>query len=380
MAIEKRGDGYRVRWRELATGVIRSRQCPTLRSARDLDREIKEAHARGREWSPEPTAAEPAVIAVAVAYQDARRLRCRPHTMRVEARHLDLFLRFLTERFPRMTHPTMGLLSRALLDEFLAWLLRPETSRHGKVARRPDSAAKSVRAVQQLWKWAEESERWQGVPRARAVELPRTVPAAVVAPTWEEMDACVLACRGWQRQLATWLRYTGLRAGESMLLLWSDVDMARGTVTIRPEIDKTGRGRTVPLCPALLDEIATWGKREGYVIPTKRREGTKHHRDPRARDLRRAWARAGVRADVWTQRPEHAFRRGWKSGMLQLGASADAVDYLQGHALGAGSRGRYIDAWSALPLVATVEMVPRIGAAEGVARLGVVRGDPASRR
>lgn len=375
MAIEKRKDTgeWRVRWRELATGVIRSRGCPTLRAARELDREIKEAHALGREWQPAPTGGEPTIAAVAEAYQDARKIRLRQRTVEVEGMHLDLFLRFLGEKFPRAP-ATMGILSRQLLDEFLGWLLRPETSRHGKKARAMESAIKSVRAAQLLWKWAEDSERWQGIPRARTVELPRTIPADVVAPTWAEMDACVLECRGWQKQLATWLRYTGLRAGESMLLLWSDVDLLRGAVTIRAELDKNKRGRTVPLSPFILDEIATWGVREGYLIPTKRHKDAKHHRDPRARDLRRAWIRAGVREAVWTQRPEHAFRRGFKSGLLALGCNADAVDYLQGHSLGEGSRGRYIDAWS-LPLAETVAKVPRIGSGN-VARLGVVRTDP----
>jgi len=43
--------------------------------------------------------------------------------------------------------------------------------------------------------------------------------------------------------LATFLRYTSLRVGESMLLLWSDVDMERGELTIRPDMDKKGIGR-----------------------------------------------------------------------------------------------------------------------------------------
>jgi integrase len=366
MAIEKRGDGYRVRWRTLS-GEARCQQCPSRRTAVEIDAAVKEAHCRKRDYEPAPVGGEPAVSEIARAYMESRAVRFRKHTMRVDGMHLDLFQRFLKQRDPKHS-ATAGVLSRALLDEFLTWLMRKETSRHGKKARRLSSAAKSVRAVQQLWKWADGIDRWPGIPRPREMELPRAVSAAVVAPTWAEMDSCVLACRDWQRQLATWLRYTGLRAGESMLLLWTDLDLKRGMLTIRPEISKTGVGRTIPISPIILDEIATWGKREGYLIPTKRHADAKHHRDPRARDILRAWKRAGVREEVWRQRPEHAFRRGWKSGMLQLGANADAVDYLQGHSLGAGSRGRYIDAMM-LPLVETVAKVPAIGAETNVVKL-----------
>ena len=44
--------------------------------------------------------------------------------------------------------------------------------------------------------------------------------------------------------------------------------------------------------------------------------------------------------------------------MLMLGGHPDAIDYLQGHALGrGGARSRYIDPWQALPLVEVAKMV-----------------------
>lgn len=49
MAIEKRGDGWRVRWRD-KDGVIRSRQCPTLDTARKVEDAIKNAKALDEEW------------------------------------------------------------------------------------------------------------------------------------------------------------------------------------------------------------------------------------------------------------------------------------------------------------------------------------------
>lgn len=364
MAAEKRKDSgeWRVRWRKL-DGTRCSRKCPNRKTALTLDLEIKEAHARGRDWEPPTVGGEPAVSDVVTAYLEYQRIRVRKNTLKGKGCHMDLFERFLKER-DKYHAATMGDMSRPLMEEFLAWLMRPETGRH-KHARALGSAGKTVAEVQRLWEWAGDADRWQGIPRARKVDVPKPSPALVVAPTWEEMDRCVAACNGWQKNLATWLRWTGLRAGESMLFEWRDVDLKAGRLTIRAEVSKTGIGRIIPLAPAILDEIATWGVREGYLIPTKRHRDAKFHREPRARDILRAWKRAGVREEVWKRRPEHAFRRGFKSGLLALGANPDAVDYLQGHSLGEGSRGRYIDPVS-LPLAETVKKVPTCAPASRV--------------
>ncbi len=49
----------------------------------------------------------------------------------------------------------------------------------------------------------------------------------------------------------------------------------------------------------------------------------------------------------------------WDGFLYRTGANADAVDFLQGHAFGGGSRERYIDI-SSLNLEATVARIPRI--------------------
>lgn len=354
-------DGWAVRWRSL-DGRTRRRKCPDQRTALRLAAEIDRSIARGVDWQPPRDRAGPTRIEdVIAAYLAHRSIRVAPHTLRVDGNHLEVVGRFFASR--QITY--LRELTRPLLDDLLAWLLRPGAALHGG-NRKPQSANRTAGAALLLWQWADDSGRYHDAPRApRAIDLAPAVPAAVVAPTWAEMDACVEAARGWLRQLATWLRYTGLRVGESMLLEWRDLDMARGLLTIRPEIDKNRVGRTVPLHPAILDEIATWGKREGFLIPCGRLKS----REARGRDIGRAWKRAGVREEVWKQRPDHAFRRGFKTGLRALGADADAVDFLQGHQLGAGSRGRYLDG-SALPLCETLAMVPAIGKAdEKVVRL-----------
>lgn len=363
----RRGKTWQVRWQRL-DGRPDSCTVHTAETARQREREILRAHDEGREWQPVQSRDRPLLLDVARAYQDHRRLRVRPATLRNEARALDMFFRFLGER--DVEH--VDALSRALLDDFAGWLADPATSRHAG-GRKAQTVKRAAEAALLLWQWAADAERWRGVPSPpRSLDLPRSRPAPVVAPTWAEMDACVQACTGWQRQLAVWLRWTGLRVGESMLLLWSDVDLAAGTLTIRPEIDKTGSGRVVLLAPGLLDLMAGWGRRVGYLLPSGRRPGPRE-REARGRDMARAWKRAGVREAAWRGHPDHAFRRGWKSGLLELGAHPDAVDFLQGHALGAGSRGRYIDG-ARLPLRETVAMVPVMGrGSENVVKLEVKR-------
>lgn len=356
-SVEKRGEGYQVRWWSVA-GIQKKRLCPSLRSAKELQREVEACIAVGRDWEPEVVREDANLEAVMRAFIEHRALRLRPRTLHRYAENIDLLLRFLRQRQPR-GKLLVTLLSKPLMEDYYAWLCRAENGLHGR-ARTPDTARKIAEVAQLMWEWADESDRWPDqIPRPKRIEMVRSDPAPVVAPTWAEMDACVLAARGWHQKLALFMRYTGLRVGECMLFEWRDVNMDKGTLTIRSEVNKTGAGRLIPLSPHLLDEIATWGVREGYVIPSGRCHGDRY-RQARPRDIARAWARAGVREEAWVQ-PDHAFRRGWKSGMLALGAQPDAVDFLQGHALGhGGARARYIDPWQALPLVEVVKMVPKI--------------------
>ncbi len=366
-SIRKRGATYQIRWQRL-DGRPDSCTVHTLEAARQREREILRALDEGREWQPVQLRDRPLLLDVARAYVDHRRLRVRPRTLANEGRALDLFFRFAGER--EVAH--VDELSRALLDDFAGWLADPATSVHG-AGRKAQTVKRAAEAALLMWQWAVDSERWRGVPSPpRSLDLPRSRPAPVVAPTWAEMDACVNAANGWQRALATWLRWTGLRVGESMLFTWEHVDMERSTLTIPPEIDKTGQGRMIPLAPALLDMMAGWGRRVGFLLPSGRRKGPRE-REARGRDMARAWARAGVREAAWRGHPDHAFRRGFKSGLLALGAHPDAIDFLQGHSLGGGSRGRYIDG-GMLPLRETVAMVPAVGqGSENVVKLEVKR-------
>jgi len=357
-------------WRSL-DGKSRNRTCKTQRLAKRLARDIEDELALGRDWTPETAAADdPDVVLldeVLDAYLEHRALRLRSGTMRRYRESVGILQRFLKGR-SRGQVITPEVLCRPLLESYYSWLLKPKNGLHGR-KRNADTARKIVEVAQLAWKWADESERWPDlIPRPRTIEMVRAQPRPVVAPTWDEMDACVNACDGWIEKLAIFLRYTGLRVGETMLLVWSDVNLDTGHLTIRPEIDKSKRGRVIPLSPHLIEELAGWGVRKGYIVPVTGRGGARD-RQAVSKYMAYRWKKAGVRPEAYTGDPHHAFRKGWKSGMLSLGCHPDAADFLQGHKLGDGARGRYIDPWQALHLHEVVKTIPKIGG-ENVVVLG----------
>lgn len=361
--IVQRGDRWLVRWREIdAQGIERERTRSFRRKADAVRRlrEVEEDLAAGSYWRPRVTRGAPLLEAAMSAFVVDRARTLAPQTLIRYARALELLKRFLGEA---VASAPVSALSRSMLADFFAWLREPATGLHGK-QRTVDTARKNVEVVQLFWSWVEDHDDFSAhVTRARTLDMPRTRAPHAVAPTWQEMAACIDACRGWHRQLATVLYATGLRANQAMRLLWSDVDLAAKLLTVRPELGKSDsekRGRVVPIPSWFAAELGGWGARDGYLIAS-RRNGVRE-RQARDRDMGRAWGRAGVRPAAWEGRPHHAFRKGYVSGLKRLGADSEAVEHLVGHS--AGLRGVYLDP-TALPLLEAVALVPAPTAVSG---------------
>ena len=160
-SILKRTNKYIVRWRTLA-GDGQWRGCPMLRAAKHLKLEIEEIPAKGRDWTPHVAREQIAVSTVTGAYVENISDRLAPSTVRRHARDLNVFERFLGERFPA-EEQTIAVLSRPLLEDFASWLRKAENGLHGN-ARSSEAVRKMVEVAQLWWEWAEESERWEGRP------------------------------------------------------------------------------------------------------------------------------------------------------------------------------------------------------------------------
>lgn len=353
---DPRSKKLRVRWRD-PDGSRHTKHVATAADAKRLTREIEEDHSLGRPWQPRVARAVPLLGDAMSAYITDRSRVLSPGTLVRYARTLDVFKRFIND-----DGATLSTLTKQRLADFFAWLRVPAHGLHGR-QRSEDTARKNVEVVQLLWSWcAEHDEYAEHVGSARTIEMKRSQPAITVAPTWAEMTACIDACSGWHRQLATVLYATGLRCNQAMRLRWSDVDLVTGALTIRPELGKSeseSRGRIVPLPAWFIAELAQWPR--GEYLVTSGRTGDRE-RQARDRDMARAWTRAGVRAAAWEGRPHHAFRKGYVSGLKRAGADDEAVEFLVGHSL--GLRGVYTDA-DALPLVAAVALVPSLATARG---------------
>ena len=340
-----RGTRWCVRWRTLDGASNRSRTCPDKRTATALQREIEQAHALGREWVPESESAGavPELRQILSAYITERSLNRAPRTRETMGQHLDTFLGWLTGR-QSGSRLLPSVFSKSLLLSYYRSLATG--GRWGR-SRNLSTRRKMTMAVLAAWQWAADDEEYaRFMPRPPSkLELPREPGKPTVAPTFEEMDRCIAASSGWHRQLLVVLRFTGLRVQQAMFLRWSDFDLDRQMLNIRGELGKSRserQGRIVPISEHLANEMAGWGRREGWVIKSARQRGGERERMARTRDVNRAWARSGVRDEVWKGRPHHSFRKGLVTGLKRLGADTEAAEYLVGHVL-PGVRGVYVD-------------------------------------
>lgn len=362
-SVHRRGEKWAVRWRDLR-GRQRSKDAPDQRTARRIQRQVEASLAAGRDWDPRESRGAPDLDAVTRAYVARCARVLAPRTALRYAHFLDLFLAWLRTR--ERTAPVPEVLTEALLEEYHAHLR--STGLHGH-PRSGTTARKHVEAIQLLWRWAwdhNDQPGWDVIPQPRRLELPRRPRPAAKAPTWAEADLYVAACRGldWLYRDAVLGRALGTRLSETCLLDWSDVDLDAARLTLRPETTKGGYGgRTLPMPPWLMAEMAGWGVREGRVVGApeyvlRHGGGTRQPVD--------AWKRSGVAERVWRGQPTHALRKCWKSGMLALGFPKHAVDLYVGHSLGQVD-GAYIDPDVAADLVALAAAVP--APADGVAVL-----------
>jgi len=374
-SIHKRGGKYWVRWVEGGRGgQSRSVTCATKREADAYKADIEAALLRDGTFQSGRIRAETGLDAMIAAYLEHSSRVHAPRTTIRYGQHLVALTRFL-RRGSRRRQLRAQELSYDMLSAFHTWLMEPETGRHLH-RRGPETARKIVTCIEGFWDWAfrrQQRGAWAGVPYPDSLDLKRAPPAEKSPPTWPEMDAAIAACNGWHRQVAVLLRCTGLRISQVMGLRWEDLDLEGGVLHLRPELGKSAqekRGRRIPIAPVLVEELAGWGVRDGHVVDAPAGTNAGDRREYRARDMGRAWKRAGVRLEAWKGTPCHAFRAGFESGLKREGADDEAVEYLVGHSR--GIREHYVGPQS-LPMRAAVALVPHIGGPAKVVELTTAR-------
>lgn len=369
-SVKKRGGGYQVRWRD-PDGTERSRQCPDFGTARTLAREAEQHTALGRRWEPqdappparlehllldtawnEGTGEHEVVGGLIADFLEASESRLAEGTRRHYESALRRFVTFLAERNPRVRRLTVDLLTRDAVEAYFSMLVAEGGRGKPGPGLTVAAARTHVHAIRSAWEWAYDSDTYgEVVRRPRMISMPRPVGTPARAPTWAEMDATIHAAYRlaeearkkyqpawlWRARLVTLLRFTGLRVDEqAMQLRWDDVDLQRAEITIRGELGKSSAeraGRIIPISPHLVELMAGWGAREGYVIAP-------HHRDrtSRSQPLTEVWRAAGVPERVWAagggrgrSQVHHAYRKGFKTGLAQLKVDQDIRDFLVGH-------------------------------------------------
>jgi integrase len=184
--------------------------------------------------------------------------------------------------------------------------------------------------------------------------LPKKERSEVEALTGAEV-AALLAVPGRGRALWTLAAYSGLREGELLGLLWRDVDLERGRVTVQRVWAQGPEGaghrlraypknhssvRTVDLPAACLRALQEhrraqriekvgaplWLDQEGRVFLT--RHGTPLHPGNTVRDLQNDAEKAGIRKRV----TPHLLRHTYGSHLLDAGRPITEVSRLLGHA------------------------------------------------
>lgn len=203
-------------------------------------------------------------------------------------------------------------------------------------------------AWREFFAWGERRYGWPNT--ARLLTIPRRDQPAQRRLTHAELSQ-ILSARHTDhraRLLMSLLAHTGVRAGEGQALLWRDVDLLAGTITIGHRHAKGRKGRVIPLHPDLVRELArTKDERaenaadDCYLIPAHRRarflpEGDDpvEWRKPISetswnRLIHQAVSDAGVRAPNEVR--GHTFRRSLLSIMLERGESIYATAALAGH-------------------------------------------------
>ena len=110
---------------------------------------------------------------------------------------------------------------------------------------------KDLFLISALFQWAIKASYIEGNPARRVEKIPDGHRAREVYLSAAESAALVDAAEPILRPLLVTALHTGMRRGELLELEWGNVDLDRREIVVKPESEKVGRGRVVPMTPDL---------------------------------------------------------------------------------------------------------------------------------
>jgi integrase len=389
---EKGRSGWCVRWRD-PDGRYRRYNVATRAAAKALEPLAQAAEDLGQFWDPRRLVEVQSLASLITKYLDDLCRTEAQNTINSHRSQLEQWLIFMG----RKTATGMDI-SRARIEEY--------DGHRASSGKAVSTRRLGLQVIGVFWRWCAEHETWRAhVPPVARVRAPKRETHDVVAPLWAEVDAVVVEARKraderggiWQTMylIALLLRATGLRVSQVLALRWSDIDIVRGTIRIRPELGKTPherRGRTLPpslwLIPELLrrrlpgdlicSTVAKW--RKGIEPGTRVAIGPSRAAEMMS-ELWRSVRIDGepVRPDVYVRRPDHAFRKAIRTELTAARCAHGAIEYWCGRSTGTGGD-VYTDP-RAHDLIEIADAIPAPPGVPGVSRtLRAVASEPRVKR
>lgn len=185
--------------------------------------------------------------------------------------------------------------------------------------------------IKRFFQWAVDREYLAKNPAAKIDRFKQSQKAVRIF-SLDELDLI------WHHATPNQLPYyqvlllTGMRDGELRNLEWVDVDLDKQQIFVRIKDDwkpKTGRGRIVPICPALYDLLSNREHRGRYVFTTSTGKRWVPPRQPWVDLLNRIREKEGV--DLSGQVSIHTFRHTFATFCLMGGMDIKTVSDILGH-------------------------------------------------
>lgn len=160
----------------------------------------------------------------------------------------------------------LGLLNRWIAAENLQWqeLSRKELQRYLRTRASLSASARAnmLCSFRVYFAWALDQEYIDRSPAVnfRTPQRPKPLPRALTLLQVRQLLDHLAAGAGRRARrdqvLLLTALYAGLRGCELARLHWPDVDLQAGVISIR--LSKMGKGRAVPIHPALLEVLISW--------------------------------------------------------------------------------------------------------------------------